>query len=322
MAQMHGVSHQAGTVRQVSVQKFTNMAGAAISLALVIGIGVWGYKILVRDVSGVPVVRAAEGPMRIQPDNPGGATAENQGLAVNDVAADGSAAQPADRLVLAPEPLTLSVEDTPQVETQVAATQTEVDPATEEITPSAESQDAVESDEDAATLAALNTLADELSEGVDPLTPVAPADTDSAAGETAAEPEPEPAARQVTEGLGRSLRPKARPAQLKTVEDAVAASVAAQAAPEVDPDTIPAGTRMAQLGAFESAAIAEQEWGKLSDKFAEYLDDKQRVIQKAQSGGRTFYRLRAMGFGDLSDARRFCSALVAEKADCIPVVTR
>ncbi len=46
------------------------------------------------------------------------------------------------------------------------------------------------------------------------------------------------------------------------------------------------------------------------------------MIQKAESGGRTFYRLRAMGFADLSDARRFCSALVAGNADCIPVTTR
>ena len=50
--------------------------------------------------------------------------------------------------------------------------------------------------------------------------------------------------------------------------------------------------------------------------------EKRRVIEKATSGGRTFYRLRAEGFADLPDARRFCAALVAEKADCIPVVTR
>jgi len=68
--------------------------------------------------------------------------------------------------------------------------------------------------------------------------------------------------------------------------------------------------------------VARQEWDRLSDRFGEYLEDKNRVIQKAQSGGRTFYRLRALGFADLSDARRFCSALVAEKAECIPVVTR
>ena len=46
------------------------------------------------------------------------------------------------------------------------------------------------------------------------------------------------------------------------------------------------------------------------------------MIQEAESGGRTFYRLRALGFDDLSDARRFCSVLVAENADCIPVTAR
>lgn len=328
MAQMQGTPGDMGGNRRISFQKLTNMAGAAISLALVVGIGVWGYKILVRDVSGVPVVRAAEGPMRIQPKDPGGATAEHQGLAVNGVAADGSAAKPADRLVLAPEPLTLSLEDTPQSELRVAAAADAPADAAEEVTPRAEAQDAVESDEDAATLAALNTLADELSEGVEPMTPLASTESSDIDAETAAEQETEPepvrTAALSSEGLGRSLRPKARPAQLASVEDAVAASVAAQAAaaPEVDPDSIPVGTRMAQLGAFESAAVAEQEWARLSKQFSEYLDAKQRVIQKAQSGGRTFYRLRAMGFTDLSDARRFCSALVAEKADCIPVVTR
>lgn len=328
MAQMQGTPGEMGGNRRISFQKLTNMAGAAISLALVVGIGVWGYKILVRDVSGVPVVRAAEGPMRIQPKDPGGATAEHQGLAVNGVAADGSAAKPADRLVLAPEPLTLSLEDTPQSELRVAAAADAPADAAEEVTPRAEAQDAVESDEDAATLAALNTLADELSEGVEPMTPLASTESSDIDAETAAEQETEPepvrTAALSSEGLGRSLRPKARPAQLASVEDAVAASVAAQAAaaPEVDPDSIPVGTRMAQLGAFESAAVAEQEWARLSKQFSEYLDAKQRVIQKAQSGGRTFYRLRAMGFTDLSDARRFCSALVAEKADCIPVVTR
>jgi hypothetical protein len=52
------------------------------------------------------------------------------------------------------------------------------------------------------------------------------------------------------------------------------------------------------------------------------MGDKQRVIQQASSGGRTFYRLRVMGFSDLSEARLFCAALVADKVDCIPVVMK
>ena len=43
------------------------------------------------------------------------------------------------------------------------------------------------------------------------------------------------------------------------------------------------------------------------------------VVQPAESGGRTFYRLRAHGFDGEDDARRFCSAFVSENAVCIPV---
>ena len=46
------------------------------------------------------------------------------------------------------------------------------------------------------------------------------------------------------------------------------------------------------------------------------------VVQSAQSGGRTFYRLRAHGFAGEDDARRFCAALLAENAACIPVAQR
>jgi hypothetical protein len=46
------------------------------------------------------------------------------------------------------------------------------------------------------------------------------------------------------------------------------------------------------------------------------------VIEAAQSGGRTFYRLRAHGFATDEDARRFCAALKAEETDCIPVAQK
>ncbi len=48
------------------------------------------------------------------------------------------------------------------------------------------------------------------------------------------------------------------------------------------------------------------EWDRLEGRFGDYLDGKDRVIQKAKSGGRTFYRLRAMGFDDLTR----CAALL------------
>ncbi|HKK85309.1 MAG TPA: SPOR domain-containing protein [Roseovarius sp.] len=304
MADMHGARSGAAPEQNNGFARMANLAGAAVSLALIVGIGVWGYKLLVRDVSGVPVVRATEGPMRIQPDDPGGRQALNQGLAVNEVAAEGTAAGPVERLILAPEPLDLTLEDTPPTEVAAAPE--------EEVSPTAEAAETLSAEDEAVQLAAVEALASELTEGVAPLEELAPVT------EKAPDAEPQPA---VTEGMGVSLRPKLRPANLSKVQQ-VAAVAATAGARDVDPDSIPTGTRLAQLGAFESADVARKEWDRLSGRFEDYLQDKDRVIQKAQSGGRTFYRLRAMGFDDLSDARRFCSALVAENAECIPVVTR
>ncbi|WP_322866104.1 SPOR domain-containing protein [Aquicoccus sp. G2-2] len=117
------------------------------------------------------------------------------------------------------------------------------------------------------------------------------------------------------------MRPRPRPEKLVTV---AAGSVgdAVDRALEVAPEAVPVGTRLAQLGAFDSPETARTEWDKLDARFDDYMEGKQRVIERAKSGGRVFYRLRAMGFEDLNDARRFCSALVAERADCIPVTTR
>ena len=165
--------------------------------------------------------------------------------------------------------------------------------------------------------ASILALADQIAAGAAPIAPLEEEVTGPEAVET---PDVEDVA--VAQAV---VRPRARPASLTSVSEAVALAVAAaRSAPsdEVDAETIPLGTRLAQLGAFDSAEVARAEWDRLAGRFGDFLDGKQRVIQRAESGGRTFYRLRAMGFADLGDARRFCSALVAERAECIPVVTR
>ena len=319
MAEYDQTQHLAAGRQKSTFSTFTNVLGAAISLALLVGIGVWGYKLLMRDVSGVPVVRAAEGPMRVQPEDPGGSQAQNQGLSVNDVAAEGTAGAPADRLVLAPAPLELSSEDD-----VVPAAATQEEPTIEPDLAAVLAEDAETTEEATIQLAAVEQLAARLSEGVEPLAEAVP--VTEATPEPAPEPEVEEVALapkpEIKGGLKRSLRPVLRPVALNTSAPAEAIAAAVASVQDVNPDTIPVGTRLAQLGAYDSAEVARAEWDRLSGKFDEYLEGKSRVIQKAQSGGRTFYRLRAMGFADLSDARRFCSALVSEKAECIPVVTR
>jgi hypothetical protein len=131
---------------------------------------------------------------------------------------------------------------------------------------------------------------------------------------------PQPASFEVVVddgGLSTSPRPRVRPADRRT---ASISSVLSEVTGEIDATSIPAGTRLVQLGAYGSADVARTEWAGVMAEFGDYMVGKDRVVQEAQSGGRTFWRLRAMGFDDLADARRFCSVLVAEGANCIPVV--
>jgi hypothetical protein len=91
---------------------------------------------------------------------------------------------------------------------------------------------------------------------------------------------------------------------------------------DVDPDTLPIGTRLVQFGAYDDRETAMAEWDNLQARFAALMEGKARVIQAAESGGKTFYRLRATGFEDVADARRFCAALIAENAQCISAQVR
>lgn len=312
----------------------TNVAGAVVSLALIVGVGVWGYKLLVRDVSGIPVVKAAAGEMRIRPEEPGGQLAQHQGLSVNEVAAAGTAGAPADQLRLAPQPVDLTDEDQAVSAAMVATAPQAATPSpseTAQIEPLPVAQ-IVPDINDAISSGNMEDLVAQLTNGVTPLSNEVAASapvTDSATQaviEQLRDAEQTQVAAAVLDapGVRQSIRPRKRPTQrAQVVQAALTNDTPAPAATaERDADSLPAGTRLAQLGAFDSEAVAREQWDQLSIRFAAYLDGKTRIVQKATSGGRVFYRLRAMGFDDIADARRFCSALVAENADCIPVVTR
>ncbi|WP_210527570.1 SPOR domain-containing protein [Rubellimicrobium arenae] len=331
--------------------------GGILSLALVAGIGVWGYKLVLREVLGLPVVAAEEGPMRVVPADPGGEVMPSQGLAVNAIPAAGTAAPPSDVLMLAPPTPGLAAEDLEVVQTtaeagEVVATDApvtagaasaELAPVTT-ITPS---ERPMTSDE-------VQAFADQISaaSAATPVEPAAPADA-AAPQVTVMAPPPEaaptaavapaveaakaPAADAPVEvasaaitvipatvpGVASAVLPPVRPARavVETAKAEVpAAAPATEAAAPAVSDAVAAGTNMIQLGAYDSAEIAASEWERLQGRFGEFLGSKERVIQEAQSGGRTFFRLRATGFADHADARRLCAALTAEDADCIPVV--
>ena len=280
-----------------------NYAGAALSLALIVGVSFWGYKLIMRDVSGIPVVRAMEGDMRVLPDNPGGDVALHTGLAVNEVAALGEAGGPEDRLVLAPFTAGLAQED---LEAQPIAETAEVIPAS--VTVDAPLAEAAAETEVALTTDDILALADQVAAGTEPF------------AQTAPEIEVIPAS---VPGVSLSLRPQIRPASLRVAPVAAPAPAATEASNSevaVSTTTFPSGTNLVQLGAFTSPALAASEWERLQDQFGGLMANRFRVIQVSNQATNTWYRLRASGFEDRADAKRFCAALEAEGADCISVV--
>lgn len=314
--------------RSERVQKLFGAAGAITSAALVAGLLVWGYKLAVRDVTGIPVIRALEGPARIAPDNPGGELAEHTGLAVNAIAADGVAEAPAETLTLAPGAAGLAPED-------VAGGELASLPAVPEgALPGAPLADAPATDPSAMPPATAGEVvaAAPVTETVlaDPLPDEAPEPLLDAEG----------GLEDALEGGAAMPRPVARPARLAAAAsgtgaeaageydpeaDAIAAAVAAAMAPpavEANPALLPAGTSLAQLGSFDTEAEARLEWDRIAARYGALMEGRQRVIEPAESGGNSFVRLRAAGFEGMDDARRFCSVLLAENTQCVPTQTK
>ncbi|MGB1337417.1 SPOR domain-containing protein [Planktomarina sp.] len=273
---------------------YANIVGAVISLAVFVGIVTWGAKTVLRDSSGVPVVRALEGPARVAPEDPGGLLVAHQGLTVNEVAGSQITGAVDDPLQLAPRPINLQAEDQPiqpLVDREIA---TAAAPAAVVLPePEMDAAEALIIDETAESLAAMLAAGTDMAPVKEPASAVIPA---SAGG-----------------GPIQSLRPRLRPFAVFTRQT-----------PRVAPRNIPAaqivrGAPMAQLGAFGSAAIAEQAWADLSERHGDYLVGKPHVILQAAVGGGTIYRLRVHGFENQEEARRLCTALNRQNAECYSV---
>lgn len=335
----HGADYGAETPSRVldAARNFgtTNWLGAAASMALTAGVAVWAVNLTFGDVSSVPVIRALEGPMRMAPEDPGGTHMPYQGLALSDITSGGAAAPAPEQIVLAPAPVTL---EAPSLGERTAALDT---PTPEELAEASATDEAPFDGEAEALLAELT--AGSVDPGDSPLTElegleIVSADADA---DLTAETAEDTGAKTIQvlnplePGLSTSNRPRVRPAALRAVAASQPATspLAAPAAngqqvaslqttSDISTAPIPLGTRVVQLGAFDSEAIARSEWARLSGKFGDYFAGHAPVVQEAQSGGRTFWRLRVTGFADAAEARRLCTALLAQQQACISVVVR
>jgi len=338
---------------------FANWAGALTSLGLTAGMAVWAIDLTFRDVSGVPVIAALEGPMRVAPNDPGGTVAPFQGMALSDITSGGVAAPAPDQIVLAPPPVTLNApalaermataEASQSVAYAAAVATSEADEP--QVTPAKvpHGQTAeIDLPEQLERLELASVEADEDQVLVGASAPVEQVAVTPAVTTAPSEPVAAVVSAKAS-GISQSSRPRQRPAgqrpaalrngpatvpteapaqsegtRVASIETSVPDSAPAPvvSSRDVDPSTVKPGTRVVQLGAFGSESVARSEWDRLEGRFRAYMVGKGRMIQKANSGGRDFWRLRVVGFDDSSDARRFCAELLAKDAACIPVTVR
>ena len=294
---------------QYRIKNVIYLGGAAVSLGLIAGAVYWAVTMTQRDVSKIPVVAARAEPMRIAPENPGGQAADHMDLTVSRVAAT-ETPQSVESVVVSSMPPDLDDTDVPQAEL-IAAQQSQ----------------ASFTEQEKAVLD-MNALADAMTQGVEPLSalPQPSATPNIVQGNIddalrLALSDQATSGPLVVDGLVQvSLRPKARPALQQATAIAAAAPADAVSPTPTAPKVV-VGSALVQLGAFDTSQAAQEEWDQLAAALAAVIGDRKPVIDQANSGGRPFYRLRAAGFQDLADARRFCSA-VASKTDCIPVLAR
>lgn len=328
-------------------------AGLA-SVVMALGLGVWSYDLAQRDIAGLQVIEAPAGPAREAPLDPGGELARHTGLAVNSVAAIGTAAPLAEKITLAPRSAELDEADAPMSALKPLIAPKKADATMGSSDPAADARiyDAAMPIPDASFNMVGQPGVEATSRIVAPVNDdLTPPEADEVMGAgidaalVEALPDAEPVAAMGTleldgatpipasvPGLKTSPRPVPRPnsdlqaeATAVAVADALAPQVGdAQATDmvEVSPEDLASGTRLVQIGAHDSVEQARAEWDRVSVQFASLMEGKRRVIQEAVSGGRTFYRLRVEGFNDVTESRHFCAALVAERTNCIPAQVR
>ncbi len=299
MSEYEEQNNQANPIAPLGVARLAmNWIGAIASVALVIGLVYWVFNLGTRDPNDIPIIRAMEGPARTQPENPGGTQANHQGLAVNSVQSEGSTEKPAETVVLAPQQQSLTAEDLAQNELVAAKPVLRPEPEPK-ATPSPETTEVVKVEEPAPTIQDPSLIVESIV--------IENESTVISSSEYAPLESPVP---------------QSRPSNLSSrIQAAVKVKDAEVTEPE-NISSVPVGTRLVQLGAYDSETIAAIEWDALIGKHGDLLTGKKRLIQSAESGGRTFFRLRAMGFDGVEDSRNLCSALLARGTPCIPVSAR
>lgn len=318
-----------GDADRVIPESLRKLTGAAMFLGLIAALGLWSYRLGTRDAAEVPIIKAMEGPARVQPEDPGGAQAAHQGFEVNEVLGGIPATMPETIPPARPEPKALAAEDAPQGELVLSA------PAVLAARVLAETGDVPPADDTAAPVPGKPELALLAEAG----------DEDVAALEP-----------QTDAGTGADLRPRNRPAGLvvshakttpvaspgpaavaksRDVPPAAVVAKAAADAPTPKPPKVsaaapaarevsglPSGSRLVQLGAYDSEGITRKAWAQLVAQNSDLLGSKSLYVERTTANARVFYRLRVAGFQSADQTRQLCEKLRSRGVACIPVTLK
>ncbi|MEM8570982.1 MAG: SPOR domain-containing protein [Pseudomonadota bacterium] len=322
-------NRRAGGARTLSTG-WRGAFSAAVVLALLGGAGLWTYELVTRDPADVPIVRALQGPTRVAPEEPGGVEFAHQGREINAVLEGAQAPLPR-QVALAGLTPALSDEDKPQRDL-VQASQFKT--VAELVSQVADGASAPSFDTAGELQTEIDLVDDAPDLGGDPMATEVSDALDGDASTEIAEAEPET---DVVAGP----RPFSRPSNLRRI-----AAVASRDVPETRAKTtepaasdgaapartassgsqevtgLSSGSRLVQLGAFDSEANTRAAWQRLASANSDLLSSKSLYVERATNNARVFYRLRVAGFETSDQTRQICESLRERNVDCIPVTLR
>lgn len=117
-----------------------------------------------------------------------------------------------------------------------------------------------------------------------------------------------------------AVAPTSRPAQTSDNQEASSQNGEGALANEVA--QVPVGTRLIQIGAFDSRSTAREIWKEVSARHQSLLAGRTIYIEPVQKNTTTLYRLRVLGFNSTDEARNHCIALENQNTPCITAIQR
>jgi cell division septation protein DedD len=251
----------------------------------------YSYNAGVKEGSegAAPLLKPA-GPMKVAPDNPGGANIPHQEMSVYQSLNEKSEGSPVERILPPPErPLTPPV----AAPAQPAGESSRVRSADSLPIAPPEAPKAGDSTPSARSL-------------VPPPTALVPPKAQVAqANPKAAEPAPKEIKAAPVNPVDKSAR--------------TAAPVKPAAEPEQQIASIPAGAYRIQLGSVSSEGQASKFWSAQREKNGDLLGKLALNVEKTSVGGKVFYRIQAGPMKDAASARVLCDQLKQRQIGCIIV---